>query len=172
MEEEIEIDGSLFMSAGSLYPVVSGTVNAVEGALGLARYSTETCVQLASQVSKSALNAFLDAVVPITVNAVISRVNITEIVIQHVDINAIVARANIDPILDRIPMAEIADYVIEEIDLPALVRESTGGVADNILGLLRFQAIETDNFISSVVDKVLFRNRTQDLEVSTKVDQS
>jgi hypothetical protein len=69
-------------------------------------------------------------------------------------------------------MAEIADYVIEEIDLPALVRESTGGVADNILGLLRFQAIETDNFISSVVDKVLFRNKTQDLEVSTKVDLS
>ena len=101
----------------------------MEGALGLARYSTETCVQLASQVSKSALNAFLDAVVPITVNAVVSRVNITEIVI-------------------------------------------TGGVADNILGLLRFQAIETDNFISSVVDKVLFRNRTQDLEVSTKVDRS
>lgn len=172
MEEEIEIEVSLPMSAGSLYPVVSGTVNMVEGALGLARYSTETCVHLATEASKSAVNAILDAVVPQAVNAVVSRVNLTEIVVQNVDINAIVARADINPILDRIPMTVIADYVIEEIDLPALVRESTGGVADNILGLLRFQAIETDNFLTGVVDRVLFRNKVRGVEDNSKTDQS
>lgn len=172
MEEEIEIEISMPMSAGSLYPLVSGTVSAVEGIVGLARFSTETCVQLATEASKSALNALLDAVVPVAVNAVVSRVNLTEIVVQNVDINTIVARADINPILDRIPMTEIADYVIEEIDLPTLVRESTGGVADDILGILRFQAIETDNFITSVVDKVLFRNKTQSAKKYTELDLS
>lgn len=161
MEEEISLEFSAPMSAGSLYPFVSGAANTVESAVGLARFTTETCVHLATETSKSLVNALLDGVIPPVVNAVVSRVNLTEIVVQHVDINAIVARADIDPILDRIPMTEIADYVIEEIDLPSLVRESTGGVADDILGLLRFQAIETDNFFSGLVDKVLFRKKAR-----------
>ena len=172
MEEEIEVEISAPMSAGSLYPLVSGTVSAVEGIVGLARFSTETCVHLATEASKSALNALLDAVVPVAVNAVVSRVNLTEIVVQNVDINTIVARADINPILDRIPMTEIADYVIEEIDLPTLVRESTGGVAEDVLGILRFQAIATDNFITGVVDKVLFRNKTQSPKKYTELDLS
>lgn len=172
MEEEIEVEVSAPLSAGALYPFVSGTVTAVEGVMGLARYSTETCVHLASEATKSAVNSILDAVVPTAVNAVVSRVNLTEIVVQHVDINAIVARADINPILDRVPMTEIADYVIEEIDLPSLVRESTGGVADDILGLLRFQAIETDNFITGIVDKVLFRKKSRGLADTTEGDHA
>lgn len=168
--EVIQVQFSGPTVEGFLYPLVSGTVSALEGAVGLARFSTETCVQLVSEASRSALNAFLDAVVPVAVNAVVSRVDLTEIVVQHVDVNAIVARANIVPILDRIPMVEIADYVMAEIDLPSLVRESTGGVADDILDLLRFQAISTDNFISSVVDKVLFRGKTPSLQEVVEVD--
>lgn len=168
MEQEIEVQISAPLSAGALYPLVSGTVVAVEGVVGLARFSTETCVHIASEATKSAVNSLLDAVVPVAVNAVVSRINLTEIVVHHVDINAIVAKADINPILDRIPMTEIADYVIDEIDLPALVRESTGGVADDILGLLRFQAVETDNFITGVVDRVLFRKNTRNLAEATE----
>ena len=94
----------------------------------------------------------------------------SEIVKEHVDVNEIVAQADITPILDRIPMTEIADYVIEEIDLPSLVRESTGGVADGLLGTLRFQAIQTDNFVSHIVDRILFRKerQTKSREVSVE----
>lgn len=165
MEVEREVEDSVPLRAGALYPLVSGTVNAVEGAFGLARFTAETCVHIASEASKTAVNSILDGVVPPVFNAIISRVDLTEVVVQHVDINEIVAQADIDPILDRIPMTEIADYVIEEIDLPSLVRESTGGIADDLLGLLRLQAIDTDNFLSNLVDKVLFRrvSRTEEL---------
>lgn len=165
MEEELELEAAVPLSAGALYPLVSGTVNAVESAVGLARFTAETCIHIASEASKSAVNSILDEVVPPVFNAIISRVDLTEIVVRNVNINEIVAQADINPILDRIPMTEIADYVIEEIDLPALVRESTGGVADDILGLLRFQAIETDNFFSNLVDKVLFRRVTRTEEL-------
>jgi len=169
MQEAVEFDVDVPINAGALYPVISGTVNAWHGIFGIARFTTETLVHLASETSKTAVNAVLDEVVPPVVNAVVSRVNLTEIVVQHVDINAIVARADINPILDRIPMTEIADYVIEEIDLPGLVRESTGGVADDLLGILRFQAITTDNFVSGIVDRVLFRSkvRSADTDVSS-----
>ena len=165
MEEELELEAAVPLSAGVLYPLVSGTVNAVESAFGLARFTAETCIHIASEASKSAVNSILDEVFPHVFNAIISRVDLTEIVVRNVNINEIVAQADINPILDRIPMTEIADYVIEEIDLPALVRESTGGVADDILGLLRFQAIETDNFFSNLVDKVLFRRVTRTEEL-------
>lgn len=165
MEEEIKVEASLPLSAGALHPVVSGTVSAIESALGLARFTAETCAHIASEASKSAVNSILDGVVPPVVNAIVSRVDLTEVVVRYVNINEIVAQADLDPILDRIPMTEIADYVIEEIDLPSLVRESTGGVADDILGLLRIQAIETDNFFSNLVDKVLFRRVTRTEEL-------
>jgi hypothetical protein len=169
VEDDLEIDVVLPLSAGSMYPLINGAVNAVEGAVGLMRFTTETCIHIASEASKNAANTFLDNVVPPVFNAIISRVDLTEIVVKNVNINEIVAQADINPILDRIPMTEIADYVIDEIDLPTLVRESTGGVADEILGLLRFQAIETDNFFSSVVDKVLFRSKTRAQEITTEV---
>ena len=50
------------------------------------------------------------------------------------------------------------------------MRESTGGVADDILGLLRFQALETDNFLSTVVDRVLFRKKTRAQEIDQAMD--
>ena len=37
------------------------------------------------------------------------------------------------------------------------MRESTGGVADGLLGTIRFQAIQTDNLVSQIVDRILFR---------------
>ena len=145
------------IEAGALYLVVSVATSIASGALGATRFATETTVYLASESTKAIANAVLDAVVPIAVSAVVSRIDINEIVKDHVDVNEIVAQAELAPILDRVPITEIADYVIEEIDLPSLIRESTGGVADGLLSTLRFQAIHTDNFVSGIVDRVFFR---------------
>lgn len=148
------------------YSLFDVTGSVVSGAFGLMRFTTETAVHLAIETSRAAINASLDAVVPPTVNAIISRVDLTELVVKNVDIDALVARASIDPILDRIPMTEIADYVIEEIDLPVLVRQSTGGVADDLLSLVRFQAIETDNFVSGLVDRVMLRRKRRHRDIN------
>jgi hypothetical protein len=170
MREEIDVSVTVPMSAGALYPLVSAATSTVENLVGLTKFTAETCVHLASEASKSATNEVLDRVVPPLFGAILSRVDLTEIVLNNVDVNAIVAQTQLDPIIDRIPMTEIADYVIEEIDLPTLVRESTGGVADDILGLLRFQALETDNFLSTVVDRVLFRKKTRAQEIDQAMD--
>ena len=160
------------IEAGALYSVVSAATSIASGALNLTRFTTETTVYLATESTRAIANAILDAVVPVAVNAVVSRVDFNEIVKDHVDVNEIVAQAELTPILDRVPMTEIADYVIEEIDLPSLIRESTGGVADGLLSTLRFQAIQTDNFVSGIVDRVFFRRekRASEREVSVKHD--
>ncbi len=163
-----EVDGPT--AVGALYSAVYAATSVVTGALGLARFATETTVYLVTESTKAIANSILDTVVPVAVNAVVSRVDINEIVKEHVDVNEIVAQADITSILDRVPMTEIADYVIEEIDLPSLVRESTGGVADGLLSTLRFQAIQTDNFVSEIVDRIFFRRkmRASAREVSVK----
>jgi hypothetical protein len=165
---EISLDAPLETSA--LNSVVSTAASVGSGAIGLARFATETSIYLVAESTKAISKSILDTVVPIAVNAVVSRIDINEIVKEHVDVNEIVAQADITPILDRVPMTEIADYVIEEIDLPSLVRESTGGVADGLLGTLRFQAIQTDNFVSLIVDRILFRKkmRVKEQEVSVE----
>ncbi len=165
---EISLDAPL--EAGALNAVVSAATSVGSGALGLARFATETSIYLVTESTKAITKSVLDTVVPVAVNAIVTRIDINEIVKEHVDVNEIVAQADITPILDRVPMAEIADYVIEEIDLPSLVRESTGGVADGLLGTLRFQAIQTDNFVSQIIDRILFRSqkRTKSQKVSVE----
>ncbi len=155
----MKISPDVPVEADALNSVVASVTSVGSGALGLARFATETSIYLVTESTKAISKSILDTVVPIAVNAVISRIDINEIVKEHVDVNEIVAQADITPILDRVPMAEIADYVIEEIDLPSLVRESTGGVADGLLGTLRFQAIQTDNFVSLIIDRILFRRK-------------
>jgi hypothetical protein len=147
------------IEAGSLNSVVYSASTVATSAIGLVRFATETTVYLATESTKAVANSVLDTVIPVAVNAIVSRVDINGIVREHVNVNEIVSQADINPILDRVPMTEIADYVIEEIDLPSLVRESTGGVADGILNTVRFQAVETDNFISGIVDRVFFRKK-------------
>ncbi len=167
-----EIHDSVQTKTNPFSSVVSTATSVGSGAFGLARFATETSVYLVTESTKAIAKSVLDTVVPVAVNAIVSRIDINEIVKEHVDVNEIVAQADITPILDRVPMAEIADYVIEEIDLPSLVRESTGGVADGLLGTLRFQAIQTDNFVSQIVDRVLFRGtkRAGAREVSVEHD--
>ena len=167
---EISIDAPA--KTDTLNSVVSVVTSVGSGAVGLARFATETSIYLVTESTKAISKSVLDTVVPIAVNAVISRIDINEIVKEHVDVNEIVAQADITPILDRVPMTEIADYVIEEIDLPSLVRESTGGVADGLLGTLRFQAIQTDNFVSQIVDRILFRKKMRIKEQEVSVEHA
>ncbi len=169
-ETLVEISFEAPAEADTLNSVVSAVTSVGSGALGLARFATETSIYLVTESTKAISKSILDTVVPIAVNAVVSRIDINEIVKEHVDVNEIVAQADIAPILDRIPMTEIADYVIEEIDLPSLVRESTGGVADGLLGTLRFQAIQTDNFVSLIVDRLLFRKKMRIKEQELSVE--
>jgi hypothetical protein len=171
-ETLVEISFDAPAESDAVNSVVSAVTSVGSGALGLARFATETSIYLVTESTKAISKSILDTVVPIAVNAVVSRIDINEIVKEYVDVNEIVAQADITPILDRVPMTEIADYVIEEIDLPSLVRESTGGVADGLLGTLRFQAIQTDNFVSHIVDRILFRKKMRAKEQEVSVEHA
>ena len=155
---------------------------------GLMVYSTQTAIALTQATARSLIDGALDRLVPTLVDAIVSRVNITElvisrvdlravvesaldqldlteIVVQRVDVDRIVAQANVEDVIDRVPMIQIADYIIEEIDLPQIIRESTGGIAMDAFTSTRLSAARTDDFVSRLVDALLLRRKGRDLDV-------
>lgn len=162
---------------------------------GLMVFSTQTAFALTQVTARSLIGAVLDRVVPPIVDAIIARIDLTdvvisrvdlravvetaldqldltEIVIQRVDVDRIVAQASIDDVIDRVPMIQIADYIIEEIDLPQIIRESTGGIAMDAFTTTRFSAARTDEFVSKIVDTLLLRRKGRDLEAVDTEDPS
>jgi len=155
--------------------VRSAVADSIAGVVGLVGFTVSTAVNLTRAVASSAVNGTLDRVLPPIIDAVISRIDLTEVVLARVDLRAIVLQAldeidltaivvdrvDLDVVINQIPIVEIADYVVNEIDLPELIRESTGGVADSALNAARMQAAEADAGIAHIVDRILLRSRSR-----------
>jgi hypothetical protein len=155
--------------------VRSAVADSIAGVVGLVGFTVHTAVTLTRAVASSAVNGGLDRLLPPIIDAIISRIDLTDVVLARVDLRAIVLRAldeidltaivvdrvDLDVIINQIPIVEIADYVINEIDLPELIRQSTGGVAVNALNATRMQAADADAGIATVVNRILFRSRSR-----------
>jgi hypothetical protein len=163
--------------------------------VGLVVFSTQTALALTEATARTIVGGALDRVIPPLVDAIVSRIDVTdlvisrvdlrsvveaaldqldltEIVVQRVDVDRIVARANIDDVIDRVPMIQIADYIIEEIDLPQIIRDSTGGIAIDAFTSTRFSAARTDEFVSKLIDALLLRRKGRDLDVTGAQQES
>jgi hypothetical protein len=97
------------------------------------------------------------------VDAALDELDLTALIAERVDIDALVATVDLDPIIDRLPIVDIAEYVIEMVDLPAIIRQSTGGVASDAIDSVRLRSYATDIALARIVDRVLPR-RARDLE--------
>ena len=162
-----------------------GTLREVfTSSVGMAAYTASTLASLLEQTVSyavtNAVNSALDRLVPTIADAVIARIDLTDIVIEQVDLNrivnsaldsldltqlvldrvdvdAIVAAADIDAVIDRVPIIPLADYVIDEIDLPQIIRDSTSGIAGDAMNTMRRQGVGADRLVQRLVDRATFR---------------
>lgn len=88
---------------------------------------------------------------------VLDRIDLTALVRERVDIDAIVADVDIDAIVARIDLIGLADQVIDGVDLPAIIRESTGTVTAEVMTDVRSQSARADDVVSGFVDRILGR---------------
>jgi hypothetical protein len=120
----------------------------------------------------------LDAVAArLDVDAVVNRLDLNRIVRERVDLDALVATVDLDAVvatvdldaaaarldlaavIDRIDLVGLAEDVIAEVDLPGIIRESTGSMAsDTVLGV-RMQSISGDEALGRAVDRLRLRRR-------------
>jgi hypothetical protein len=74
-------------------------------------------------------------------------------------VDAVVARADLDAVIDRLDVIGIVEEVLEVIDLPAIIRDSTGSMASETVRGVRMTGITADDALSRAVDRALFRRR-------------
>ena len=94
----------------------------------------------------------------IDVDSVVSRVDL-DAAVARVDLDAAVARVDLDAAVAHVDLIGLANDVIEGVDLPAIIRESTGTVTAEVMADVRSQGERADDMVSGFVDRMLGRNR-------------
>jgi hypothetical protein len=101
----------------------------------------------------------LDAIVKrIDLDEVVSRVDLNAAV-EGVDIDSIASRLDLDAVIERIDVVAMVEEVIAAIDLPAIIRDSTGSMASETVRSARMTGISADEAISRTIERHLFRRR-------------
>lgn len=90
------------------------------------------------------------------VDKVIARVDLDGVV-DRVDIDRAAERIDLDAVIERADVVGIARYVIEAIDLPELIRSSTGSMTSEVVRGVRAQGADADEAVQRVVDRLLRR---------------
>jgi hypothetical protein len=99
----------------------------------------------------------LDAIVArVDIDRVIDRLDLDAIV-ARVDIDRIAARLDLDPVIERANIVELARYVVQEIDLAAIIRSSTASLSTEVVRGVRDQGADADRAVERVVDRLLLR---------------
>jgi hypothetical protein len=99
-----------------------------------------------------------DIVARVDIARVIDRLDLDDIV-ARVDIDRIASRLDLDPVIERANIVELARYVVQEIDLPAIIRSSTASLSTDVVRGVRDQGADADRAVERVVDRLLLRRR-------------
>jgi hypothetical protein len=65
----------------------------------------------------------------------------------------------VELVLDQIDLIGLANQIIDGVDLPRIIRESTTGVTAEVMTDVRTQGQRADDPVAGFVDRVLGRNQ-------------
>jgi hypothetical protein len=97
------------------------------------------------------------AVDRVDIARVLDRVDVDDVVAK-VDLDRAVDRVDVDRVIARTDIAGLARYIVDVIDLPGLVRASTGSVTSEVVRGVRDQGADADRAVERVVDRLLHRH--------------
>jgi len=111
------------------------------------------------------LSRIADAIVPRAVEEVLARTDVAGVVdqldvaaiVDRLDLDAIVARVNFDEIIARIDLIGLAQYIVDGIDLPAIIRSSSGSMTTEMVRGMRRGTADADEVVERIVDRLLLR---------------
>lgn len=105
----------------------------------------------------------LDAVAArLDLDAVLDRIDLTRTVLRRVDLRTVV-----DAALAQVDLVALAEQVIEGVDLPEIIRESTGTMASDTVRGVRMQGIEADQAVGRAMDRLLLRHARRPGDATT-----
>jgi hypothetical protein len=105
------------------------------------------------------LDEWADWMVPLIVDELVSRINLTDLVAQNVDLNRIVADVDVDAVVWRVDLLALAQYVVDGIDLPDIVRNSSASLTTEAVHRLREHGVDADDAVSRAVSRLIPHRR-------------
>jgi hypothetical protein len=101
----------------------------------------------------------LDAVLThIDVDAILRQVDI-DALLARIDLDGLMSRIDLDALLGRMELGPIVADVLDDVDIGAIVRESTGSISGDAVDGARLTAMRLDSFVGRVADRVLLRGK-------------
>ncbi len=125
------------------------------------RLAPELATAVLTQLDMNALVAQLpiDSIISrVDIDALLERVDVQRI-IDRVDVDQIVSRVDMDAIMTRVDIVPIAQEVIAEVDIGAIVRASTGSIGGDARDGVRITSMRIDGFVGKVADRLLLRRK-------------
>lgn len=108
------------------------------------------------------LNGIVDRV---DLDRAVARVDL-DMVAAGLDVDAVAARLDLDAVVDRMDLVRIAQEVLDALDLPQIIRDSTGSMTAETIDGIRYQSMKADRILSRLVDSVVRRGRERDLDAA------
>jgi hypothetical protein len=90
----------------------------------------------------------------VDVNQLLDRIDINHL-LERVDIDALMARIDVNAVMAKVDIEEL----VQRTEIGAIIADSTSGVAQRVLDSIRAQAVSLDQASSSIVARVLRRDR-------------
>jgi hypothetical protein len=118
---------------------------------------------VARRLDLDALAAGLDLdriVTRVDLDVAARRLDLDELA-TRLDLDRVVARVDLDAIIARIDLEDLARQVIDAVDLPEIVRHSTGSLTSETVRSVRTEAMHADDVVTGLVDRLLRRSRVQ-----------
>lgn len=121
---------------------------------GLSERGDQWVAQSADQFT-----ALVGAVAARLVNVVLDEMDLNALVRERLDIDALASDLDIEAVINRVDLIALADRVIEGVDLPAIIRESTNSMTAEVMTDVRTQGERADDVVAGIVDRMLGRDR-------------
>ncbi len=108
-------------------------------------------------LDKAVARVDLDAAVRrVDIDAVIGRVDL-DAVVDTVDLDRQVSRVDLDTAISRVDLIALANFVIDGVDLPDIIRDSTGSLSAEAVRGVRSQGMQADDAVSHFVGRLFGR---------------
>jgi hypothetical protein len=124
--------------------------------------------QVTAEDARAAAGEFGASLETQIVRAALQSMDITEIVREGVDLNSLVgevdvdriaARLDLDAVIARVDFPRLVQEVLDDIDLPDLIRESTGTLTADAIEEVRYVSVSADRTIARAMDRLIRRHR-------------
>jgi hypothetical protein len=90
-------------------------------------------------------------------NRLLDRIDMDRL-LDRIDMERLTARIDVQALLDRVDLPAVASDVIEDLDIPQVIREATADTATEGVRDVRLRGVEADRAIRRAVDRILARS--------------